>query len=88
MTSKMTGDMSDDPDADQQALPGTPEWWASIVDHVAAHEDDVPDPWADVALSSAALTADQESFLGGFDDQPPPPHVSDADPLGAGGAGR
>lgn len=86
MTSRMTGDTNDNHRADEPAAPGTPEWWASIVDHVAAHEDDAPDPWADVTLSSAALTADQESFLGGLDDQPPPPHVGEADPLGAGGA--
>lgn len=95
MTSEMTGDMSDDPtdddlteDAradDESQRPGAPDWWASVVDHVAAHENDVPDPWADVELSPAVLTADQESFLGGFEDQPAPPHVGDVDPLAAGG---
>ncbi|WP_117000157.1 hypothetical protein [Desertimonas flava] len=86
MTGKMTDDMSDDPTTEGTVQHGTPEWWAAIVDHVAAHEADVPDPWADVALRSAALTADQESFLAGFDDQPPPPHVGDVDPLDVGGA--
>lgn len=86
MTDDMPGDDTDHTPAEATSAPTTPEWWASVVDHVAAREDDAPDPWADVALSPAALTADQESFLAGFDDQPPPPHVAAADPLGAGGA--
>ena len=85
----MSDDMTDDPSASNtasvdDATPSAPEWWASIVDHVAAHEVDAPDPWSDVVLSSAALTVDQESFLGGFEDQPSPPHVGEPDPLAAG----
>jgi hypothetical protein len=35
------------------------------------HDDDLPDPWGDVAVGAATLTPDQEALLAGTGDQPP-----------------
>ncbi len=53
-------------------------WWKEIEDHVAERERDAPDPWGDRTLGDAGLTAAQEDFLAGLDDQPRPIRLSDA----------
>jgi len=70
-------------------------FWEAIEEHIAALDRDaeqtdegtatvsgsaVPNPWADIEVGDAALTARQVAFLAGLSNQPPPPrrHGPDA----------
>ncbi len=52
-------------------------WWKAIEEHVAAREQDAPDPWGDRSLVEGGLTEAQEEFLAGLDDQPGPTRLTD-----------
>ena len=54
-----------------------PRWWATLEEHLAARERDVPkpDPWAEAVLDVPPLTDDQSEFLAGLGDQPAPPRI-------------
>lgn len=52
-------------------------WWKAIEEHVAAREQDAPDPWGDRPLVEGGLTEAQEEFLAGLDDQPIPRRLAD-----------
>jgi hypothetical protein len=57
-------------------------WWDDVDDDLAAagaeEPEELPDPWAEAAgdVARPALTADQEAFLAGLDDQPAVPRLS------------
>jgi hypothetical protein len=54
-------------------------WWDEVdADLAAAGAEDtraLPDPWATAEPDAPALTADQQAFLAGLDDQPGVPRL-------------
>jgi hypothetical protein len=58
-------------------------WWDDVEDGIDAVTRDhaLPDPWPSPAgAPCSTLTADQEAFLAGLEDQPPVPRFSGYDP--------
>ncbi len=55
-------------------------WWddvdADLKKAGAEDTEELPDPWAAAAVELPALTADQEAFLAGLEDQPSVPRLT------------